>query len=170
MRRPGIASLHPPGDGPVDQSGRQTVVFGARGVTRLEITLYGPNRELHSGHYGNWAPNPAMDLIHLLGSMKDDDGRVLVEGFYDDVPPLTAGEKSIFAAVPDDPKALMEFFGIARTDKVGASLQEALQFPSLNVRGMRSAYVGNEARTVIPESATASLNLPDFRYASPRRS
>ena len=82
-------------DGPIDQSGRQTVVFGARGMTHLRITLFGPNRELHSGHYGNWAPNPAMMLAQLLAGMKDETGRVLIPHFYDGVVPLTAlGEAS----------------------------------------------------------------------------
>jgi len=76
-------------DGPVDQSGQQSLVFGARGVTRVEITLYGPNLELHSGHYGNWAPNPAMMLAQLLAGIKDHSGHVLIPHFYDGVDPLT---------------------------------------------------------------------------------
>jgi acetylornithine deacetylase/succinyl-diaminopimelate desuccinylase-like protein len=58
-------------DGPVHQTRRQQLYFGARGVTGVDLTVYGPRRELHSGHYGNWAPNPAMMLARLLGSMKD---------------------------------------------------------------------------------------------------
>ena len=81
-------------DGPMDQSGRQSVVFGARGVTHVAITLYGPNRELHSGHYGNWAPNPAMMLAQLLGGMEDANGHVLVPHFYDGVAPLSRAGKA----------------------------------------------------------------------------
>jgi acetylornithine deacetylase/succinyl-diaminopimelate desuccinylase-like protein len=110
-----------------------------------------------------------MDLMHLVGSMKDENGRVLIEGFYDDVPPFTSEEKRILASVPDDPKELMQFFGIARTDKVGGSLQEALQYPSLNLRGLRSAYVGSEARTVIPESAMASIDIRLVKETDPDR-
>jgi acetylornithine deacetylase/succinyl-diaminopimelate desuccinylase-like protein len=156
-------------DGPLHSSGRPTVVFGGRGIATLELTVFGPKFALHSGHYGNWVPNPAMDLIHLLGSMKDDNGRVLVEGFYDDVPPFSPEEKRILATVPDDPKELQQFFGISRTDKVGGSLQEALQYPSLNVRGLRSAYVGSEVRTVIPESATASIDIRLVKETDPDR-
>src|SRR5262249_60205322 len=76
-----------------------------------------------------------------------------------DVAPFTPEEKRILASVPDDPKELMEFFGISRTEKVGTNLQEALQYPSLNVRGLRSAYIGSEARTIIPESATGSIDI-----------
>jgi acetylornithine deacetylase/succinyl-diaminopimelate desuccinylase-like protein len=156
-------------DGPLHSSGRPTLVFGGRGIVTLDLTVFGPKFALHSGHYGNWVPNPAMDLIHLVSSMKDDNGRVIVEGFYDDVPPFTAEEKRIMAAVPDDPKELMQFFGISRTDKVGGSLQEALQYPSLNVRGLRSAYVGADARTVIPDSATASIDIRLVKETDPDR-
>jgi acetylornithine deacetylase/succinyl-diaminopimelate desuccinylase-like protein len=156
-------------DGPLHSSGKPTVVFGGRGVLTLDLTVFGPKFALHSGHYGNWVPNPAMDLMHLVGSMKDENGRVLIEGFYDDVPPFTSEEKRILASVPDDPKELMQFFGIARTDKVGGSLQEALQYPSLNLRGLRSAYVGSEARTVIPESAMASIDIRLVKETDPDR-
>ena len=77
-------------DGPVYQTGQQQIVFGARGDTGLDVTLYGPRYELHSGHYGNWAPNPAMMLAQLLASMKDARGRVTVDRFYDGITPLTA--------------------------------------------------------------------------------
>ena len=82
------------------QSRRQQIVFGARGITTIDITLYGPNHELHSGHYGNWAPNPAMVLARLLASMKDDDGRVLIDHFYDGIEPLSETEKRAIAEAP----------------------------------------------------------------------
>ena len=66
----------------------------------MEVTVHGPARPLHSGHYGNWAPNPAMMLAELLASMKDETGRVTIAGFYDDVVPLTAAERAAIAAVP----------------------------------------------------------------------
>src|ERR1700685_4401944 len=72
-------------DGPVDPSGKQTVGFGARGDAHLEITVYGPHHGLHSGHYGNWAPNPGMMLAQLLAGMKDEEGHVLVQHFYDGI-------------------------------------------------------------------------------------
>src|SRR6185503_18102651 len=80
-------------DGPVHQSGKKQVVFGVRGDAHLDLTVYGARRPLHSGHYGNWAPNPAMKLVKLLASMKDDNGKVTIKGFYDDVTPLTAAER-----------------------------------------------------------------------------
>jgi len=114
-------------------------------------------------------PRGIIVRIHLVGSMKDDNGRVLIEGFYDDVPPFSPEDKRVLSSVPDDPKELMQFFGISRTDQVGSSLQEALQYPSLNVRGLRSAYIGADARTVIPESATASIDIRLVKESDPDR-
>jgi hypothetical protein len=73
------------------------LVFGARGISVVDITVYGARIELHSGHYGNWAPNPAMMLANLLASMKDDSGRVLIDHFYDGIEPLSETEKMAIA-------------------------------------------------------------------------
>ncbi len=146
-------------DGPVDQTRRPQVVFGARGVTGLEITVYGPRRELHSGHYGNWAPNPALLLARLLASMKDEDGRVLVKGYYDGIEPLTESEKRAFAEAPDNDALLRKELGLGWTEGGGKRLGELLNLPSLNIRGFVSSSVGATARNVIPSTATASLDI-----------
>jgi acetylornithine deacetylase/succinyl-diaminopimelate desuccinylase-like protein len=146
-------------DGPLHQSGKPTLAFGARGNLVFQLTVFGPKFALHSGHYGNWAPNPAMDLVQLLASMKDANGRVLVNGFYDDVPALSREERDVLAAVPDRSDDLKRFFGIQRTDQVGSNLQEALQFPSLNIRGLQSGDVGDQARTIIPDRAIAEIDV-----------
>lgn len=146
-------------DGQAHPSGRPTVTFGARGWVLFELTVYGPKHPLHSGHYGNWAPNPGMRLAHLLGSMKDAGGQVLVPGFYDGVMPVSPEEQAMMDAVPDDPARLMKLFGFAQPERPSLSLQQALQLPSLNVRGLSSAYVGPEARNVIPDRAVAALDV-----------
>src|SRR5258708_24673564 len=125
-------------DGPVHQSRRQQIVFGARGVETVDVTVYGPKRELHSGHYGNWAPNPAMMLARLLASMKDDDGRVLVEHFYDGIEPLGPSERSAIARAPDVDSQLKQELGLARTDRDARKLMSLINEPSLNVRGLQS--------------------------------
>ena len=145
-------------DGPVHASGRPTLSFGARGIVTVDLTVFGPKMALHSGHYGNWIPNPGMRLAQLLASMKDDQGRTTIQGFYSDVPPLTAEQRKVLKSVPDDEAALLKLFGVARPDAVGESLQEAIQFPSLNVRGMHSGYV-DEPRTIIPAEATAAIDI-----------
>ncbi len=145
-------------DGPLHQSGRPTVSFGARGILTLELVVFGPRAPLHSGHYGNWAPNPAVRLAQLIASMKDADGRVTIPGFYDGIE-FTAADREALEAVPDDLPAMMRSLGFAAADRVGDSLQEAIQFPSLNVRGLQSAWVGAEARTIVPATATAALDV-----------
>ena len=146
-------------DGPVDQSGRQSVVFGARGVTHVAITLYGPNRELHSGHYGNWAPNPAMMLAQLLAGMKDQAGHVLIPHFYDGIAPLSAMEKQAIAEAPKNDDKLREEFGLGHTDGGGKSLLQLLNEPTLNIDGMSSARTGAKANNVIPSTATVDIDL-----------
>lgn len=146
-------------DGPVDQSGRQTVVFGARGVTSLAITVYGPNRGLHSGHYGNWAPNPAMMLAQLLAGMKDKSGHVLIPHFYDGITPLTPLEKQAVADAPDNGPMLRKEFALGHTDGNGKTLVELLNEPSLNIDGFAAAHVGAQHTNVIPPNATVNFDL-----------
>jgi acetylornithine deacetylase/succinyl-diaminopimelate desuccinylase-like protein len=146
-------------DGPEHASGRPTVVFGNRGMAQATLTVYGPKAPLHSGHYGNYAPNPAIRLAQLLAGMKDDDGRVLVEGYYDGVE-LDDAERAQLARTPDDEPALRKRIGIAAPDRVGSTYQEALQYPSLNVRGLAAASVGAKAANIVPSEAVAEL---DFR-------
>ncbi len=146
-------------DGPVHQSRRQQIVFGARGVTSINVTVYGPKRELHSGHYGNWAPNPAMMMARLLSSMKDDDGRVLVEDYYKGVVPLSTAEKQAIAEAPPVDEMMMDELWLGRTENPGKRLEEAIALPSLNVRGMASARVGAGASNVIPAYATATIDM-----------
>jgi acetylornithine deacetylase/succinyl-diaminopimelate desuccinylase-like protein len=159
------------GDGPVHQSGRPLIFFGNRGVLGLDITTYGPVRALHSGHYGNWAPNPALELARLLASMKDETGRVLIPGFYDDVVPLGPVEQKALEAMPDNDAQLANDLQFAKPDGGGKKLVELLQQPSLNIRGLRSAYVGEQAQNIVPDKAEASLDVrlvkgedPDGKY------
>jgi acetylornithine deacetylase/succinyl-diaminopimelate desuccinylase-like protein len=146
-------------DGPVYQTRRQQIVFGARGDTGLDITLYGPRYELHSGHYGNWALNPAMMLAQLLASMKNAQGRVTIDHFYDGITPLTALEKRAIAEAPEIDSMLKNEFWLGSTEGGGAKLNELVTQPALNVRGMASSRTGNQASNVIPATATASIDI-----------
>lgn len=145
-------------DGPQHPGNQPTLVFGNRGAASLTLTVYGPKMPLHSGHYGNYVPNPAQRLAALLASMKDDNGRVTVAGYYETVK-LSAAERQALAEVPDDESALRQRTGIAGPDTVGSSYQEALQYPSLNIRGMQAAAVGDKAANIIPHQAVAELDL-----------
>ena len=146
-------------DGPVHQSRRQSVGFGERGISVVDITVYGAQNELHSGHYGNWAPNPAMMLAKLLASMKDDDGHVLVDHFYDGIEPLSAAEQRAITEIPAYDSELMKEFSLGSTENPTKRLAEAIMQPSLNIRGMSSARTGAQASNVIPSSATATIDM-----------
>jgi acetylornithine deacetylase/succinyl-diaminopimelate desuccinylase-like protein len=156
-------------DGPVHQTRKPLLYFGVRGVLSATITVYGATRALHSGHYGNWAPNPAMRLARLLASMKDEKGRVLIEGFYADVVPLGEEEKKALVDMSANDAELMRELGLATTDGAGRSLAELINEPSLNIDGLRSEYVGSEARTIIPAEATATIDMRLVKGISPRR-
>jgi acetylornithine deacetylase/succinyl-diaminopimelate desuccinylase-like protein len=146
-------------DGPVHQSGSKQVVFGARGDTNVDVTVYGAKRPLHSGHYGNWSPNPAIMLARLLASMKDDAGRVTIEGWYSDVEPLGEAERRAIADAPQYDEELKKQLGLKRTEGGDKSLLELINLPSLNINGFASGDVGALARNVIPTTATAVLDL-----------
>jgi acetylornithine deacetylase/succinyl-diaminopimelate desuccinylase-like protein len=152
-------------DGPVHQSRRQQVVFGVRGVTDVVITAYGATRALHSGHYGNWAPNPAAVLANFIASLRDVDGKILVPGFMDDVRPLTAADRRALRTVPNVDDALRRELGLGATEAHNAVLAERIMQPALNVRSLHAGPVG-AAANAIPTEATASI---DFRLVPDQR-
>jgi acetylornithine deacetylase/succinyl-diaminopimelate desuccinylase-like protein len=146
-------------DGPVHQTRRPLVYFGVRGMTGVELTVYGPARALHSGHYGNWAPNPAAELARLVASLRDDEGRILVAGFGDDVRPLTGAEREALRSVPPVEDDLRASLALGRSEG-DVPLAEAILRPALNLRGLASGRVGEAAANAIPTEARASI---DFR-------
>ncbi len=153
-------------DGPPHVSNEPTVKFGARGIMTLTLVTYGPRAPLHSGHYGNFVPNPALGLARLLTSMKAPDGRVVIDGFYDGVE-LTDDVRAILAAVPDDEAGILAAAGVAAPDRVADSLQESVQYPSLNIRGLQSGWVGREVRTIVPATATAEIDVRLVKESDP---
>lgn len=146
-------------DGPTHQSRRPQLVFGIRGYFGFELTVYGAVRELHSGHYGNWAPNPAQRLAELIASMKDREGNVLIAGFHDGTTPISEQERRAIAAVPDYDAQMRADLGLAATEAGNANLLERLMISSLNVKGFQSAAVGDGARNVVPSRATANFDI-----------
>jgi acetylornithine deacetylase/succinyl-diaminopimelate desuccinylase-like protein len=147
------------GDGPVHQSRRAQLYFGARGSVGLEVTVYGPLRALHDGHYGNWVPNPAVMAAELIAQMRDSDGRILIPGFGDDVRPVPPQAAAAIAQLPPVEDALQQEFGIGRTEG-SEPLAASIARPALNIRGIRSGQVGAEAANAIPVEAAVSI---DFR-------
>jgi len=145
-------------DGPVHATGRPTLVFGNRGIATLTLTTYGPLIPQHSGHYGNYVPNPALALSGVLSSMKDAKGRVLIPDFYKGIS-IDEATKKVLQAVPEEETSIKERTLIVEPDQVGQTYQESIQYPSLNIRGMQSGWVGKEARTIIPATATAEMDI-----------
>jgi len=159
-------------DGPAHQSRRWQLVYGVRGTYGFNLTVYGANRPLHSGHYGNWAPNPIMLLTGLIASMRAPDGMIRVDGFYDQVLPLTDAEQAAIAAAPQMDRLLSADLGIAGPETTDR-LELAITRPAMNIRGIQAGNVGSKARNVIPPSATASIGLrlvpaqtPDYLRAA----
>lgn len=153
-------------DGPIHQSGLPQLYFGVRGFVAMDITLYGANRHLHSGHYGNWAPNPSLLLAHLLASMKDREGKVTIEGFYDGIEPLSEKERTLIGELPDPSAELKKELAIAQAEGEG-NLTERLLLPSLNIRGLDGGAVGTGAQNVIPPTATVSIDMRLVRGNDP---
>jgi len=146
-------------DGPVDQTRRQALIFGARGDAHVQITVYGPDRGLHSGHYGNWAPNPAMMMAQLLAGMKDVQGRVTIPHFYDGIKPLGPVEVAALKAAPRNDEMLKQEFGIGATMGGGRALLELINEPSLEVAGIAAGQTGAHATNTIVATAVANLDL-----------
>lgn len=146
-------------DGPVHQSGLPMIDFGVRGDVNVDLTVYGPKRPLHSGHYGNWAPNPCLIMSKLLASMKDEDGKVKIKGYYDDVIPFTASEKQAFNAIPNVDAQMKKELGISKPELGGKTLFETFEWPSLNINGIKCADVEDKARNVITTESKATLDL-----------
>lgn len=145
-------------DGPRHITNRPTLTFGARGIADLTLTTYGPIVPQHSGHFGNYAPNPALRLAQLLASMKDEEGRVLIPGYYDGIA-IDDGTEAILRAVPDDDAQIRDRLQLGSVDKVGSYYQESIQYPSLNIRGMQSGWIDEKVRTIIPAWARAEIDV-----------
>ncbi len=159
-------------DGPVFQNRDPMVAFGARGVIGLDLTVFGPNHGLHSGHFGNWAPNPIAHLTKLIASMVDSDGRILIDGFGDRVRPLSERERAALAAIPVIEPALRRELGLAAAGTAMRSLPASVQAPALNLRGIAGGHVGQEAQNTVPPTATASIDfrlVPDQTLEEVRR-
>ena len=139
-------------DGRLHASGQQQIIFGARGFAGLELTVLGPQQQVSR-------PNPAMQLAKLLSSMKDDSGRVVVEGFYEGITPLGEAERQAVAEIPTVDQSPGRDLELGLADGGSRRLSDMVNQPFLNVRGISSGEVGAEARDTIPTTATASIAI-----------
>ncbi len=145
-------------DGTRHISNWPTLTYGARGIATATIKIFGPMTPLHSGQYGNFAPNPVFEASRFIASLKDEKGKVKIKGFYDGIT-LTKADKIALNSLPENEDSLKIRLGIAESDQVGGSYQESLQYPSLNIRGLRSAWVGKEVRTIIPDEVEIEIDM-----------
>ena len=154
-------------DAPLHQSGRRQLVYGMRGSMTLEVTAYGPARPLHSGHYGNWAPSPNDMLMRALISLKNEDGSIAVDGFYDDAPPPTAAERLAIDAIPNIDAQLKEELAIAKREQPGKRIEELVMEPAIVIKGFQGGGVDRKSRNIIQPTAQASINFRLVKNQTP---
>lgn len=145
-------------DGTRHLSNLPTLTYGARGIATASIKIFGPNYALHSGQYGNYAPNPVFEAARLISSFKDENGLVVIKDFYKGVN-LTESERILLSSIPENNSALNKRLGISNPEKVALTYQEALQYPSLNIRGLEAGWTGKEVRTIIPEDVLIEIDM-----------
>jgi acetylornithine deacetylase/succinyl-diaminopimelate desuccinylase-like protein len=148
-------------DGPVHESGRPTLNFGVRGVLSFELRARGANRDLHSGNFGGIAPNPIWTLVQLLATMKDANGTVLIDGFYDNVQPLTDLEREALANMPVDVAAVKESLGLRELDAPPERgfFERLSAWPTFTINGLHGGYAGPGSKTVLPHEAFAKCDI-----------
>ncbi len=152
-------------DGPMHQTRLPQVVFGVRGVTSVQITVYGAAVGLHSGHYGNWAPDPGMMLARLVTSMRDADGNLTIEGIDEHVRPLGDTARTALAESPPVDEHLKHDLALAWTEGEPASLAERITRPAANLLGFSVGQVGDQAKNAISPIARAVVGfrlVPDI--------
>lgn len=148
-------------DGPTHESGRPCIEFGPRGIVSFELRVRHANQDFHSGNWGNVAPNPIWTLVHLLATMKDADGRVLIEGFYDNVLPPSPLEQQALDSLPLDLPGLMAKTEMSRLDEPQDRpfFDRLSTWPTFTVNGFHSGYGGPGSKTVLPHEAFAKCDI-----------
>ncbi|MDI3339437.1 MAG: M20/M25/M40 family metallo-hydrolase [Sphaerobacter sp.] len=148
-------------DGPVDESGRSRILFGVRGVLSFELRARGANRDLHSGNWGGVAPNPIWTLVHLLATMKNARGEVTIEGFYDNVLPLTPLEQEALARLPVDVDAVKRAIGVEEFDepRERGYFERLAAWPTFTINGFHGGYGGPGSKTVLPHEAVVKCDV-----------
>ena len=140
--------------------GMPAITYGLRGITACEVTLHGPNQDLHSGVFGGSIANPVNALATLIGKLIDENGRIQIPGFYDEVVELTPEEKKAFAALPFDETEYLEMLGMSATHgEAGFStLERRWARPTCDVNGIIGGYTGEGPKTIVPSKATAKIS------------
>ena len=146
-------------DGPMHQTRLPQVVYGVRGVTSVHMTTYGPAVGLHSGHYGNWAPDPGMALARLITSMRDGDGNLLIDGIDELVRPLGETALAAIEAAPPVDEQLKQDLALGWTEGQPTPLAERITRPAINLLGFSVGQVGSKAKNAISPQAQAVVGF-----------
>jgi succinyl-diaminopimelate desuccinylase len=141
--------------------GQPAITYGLRGIACFEVRLTGPKQDLHSGTFGGAVANPAVTLTKMLGALIDDEGRVQIPGFYDEVAPLSDRERKQLASLPFDQRSFMEFLGVPALagERGYSTLERRWARPTFDINGLTSGYQGAGSKTIIPSSASAKLSF-----------
>ncbi len=146
-------------DGGQHDEDQPAILIAFKGIAGVQIDVRGARTDLHSGVYGGAVANPIHALVHIIDSMRGPDGKILVEGFYDAVVPLSTEDRTTIAAVPFDEKAYKEAIGVdALVSEPGYTPQEHLAGrPTLEVNGIWGGFQGEGTKTVLPNEAHAKI-------------
>ena len=138
-----------------------TITTGLRGLSYMEVEVTGPNRDLHSGVYGGAVANPINVLAKLIASLQDENKRITIPGFYDDVVTLTDAERAEFGQAPFDVEAYKKHLDINDVEgETGYTTLERTSIrPTLDVNGIWGGYTGEGAKTVLPSKAYAKISM-----------
>ena len=142
-------------------SGVPSITYGLRGLAYVEVSLMGPDRDLHSGVYGGAIENPINVLARMISALHDSTHHVTIPGFYDDVIPLSDEERATFASLPFHDQEWIEDVGVseARTEDGYSILEGTTARPTLDCNGIWGGYIGDGAKTVLPSKATAKISM-----------
>lgn len=147
-------------DGPKHDSGAPLVLLGVRGITYIEMTAKGADWDNHSGNKGNIVPNPAWKIIDLLNTMRDSEGHILIDGFYDDIRPITEKEEALIRSLPFDRENIAEQVGYADFNMEKEEYYRKLTLePTFNIAGFTSGYGGEGSKTIIPSTAVLKMDI-----------
>ncbi len=148
-------------DGPVQDVAWPQISFGVRGMLYIELHATGPNRDVHSGHWGGVAPNPAWMLVDALRTMRDEEGNITIDGFYDNVSEPTPAARAAMDALPFNVDAMLNRVGLDEmTAPAGVPWADRMMArPTLNIAGFTSGYGGPGSKTIIPSKATVKIDM-----------
>jgi len=147
------------------------LTYGLRGIAAVELTVRGPSRDLHSGIYGGSVDNPALVLCQMLARLRDQEGRVSIPGFYDDVAPLSRFERRQLARLPFAAAAYAKFLGVPRLfgERGFTPIEQRSARPTIEINGLTSGYQGEGSKTIVPAWARAKLTFRLVPHQKPSR-